>query len=1019
MIKKLIKEKLAKHEALPKEELKRLIKINGIEITDQIINKLLEVKFLNNDMMHMFKKEKHVLIKSFTERKILLKVNINKENLDKIDLTNFVQLKQHKKELIDLVLENQKEVNAEDIINILMKDDRSEQSKQNALIGFKLFKKILISNGYAVHLLEYLRIPFEKYESSEVITIENLIEKLLEQRYFNKNTINLDYEDLLHFFKSVGITKGLKIKVDLINNDSKVNNLNESKYKRALEFKKQSFVASLAETIEDIVKQKATEFVSEIDEETIVTDSEVEDKYKKWTFRNTYHRVIRTDVKIDKQALKKELIKEKKEKEIKNLTSQITQSIIGTIGSIRSSDMFMANYKEIDSYYRGATMPKEVDEYVQLSKNLVFSLTSFQSPWCWKAFCVAVWGIVQLTAGIVITALPIFGPISLHLGSVLMSEGVSDVLFAMQNAGNITWNSYFTHKFWSLLISITCAGIGAYLSRGANVAHLVLDEIAEQGCGLLIRTVCKTVVGELSKSFMNMMVSILSSTFSSLLTDAIFSNLKEFIISQIQNSSEYKQRKETIAISLLKLEKITSQKAVHKILKEKLNETEKDFYDKISNNIVGFINSCSGPLSSQIGQAASNIEFSGLDFDKDARKLTNHQAKKLGNWAKGISIAVKFLSFANAIWDLVVIVGEMISSVDLKIRYKVELEEKKKNSNEVKVENSSTNDFMKRIDYFIFENIAKIVKTSIVSPAFNAVLNHVLKPVYKLIEKSLMKDFTELKRRNLAFGEFKDRLKSNENEKGIGYNEIKEFILHELNKLEVFKSPIKEMDFGKLPKDAKFEVVIDGKKLTLDMSKEEDVKMLKKLGTKGFRILPGDPPRISKPNYISYLNCYLNSIGVDEPLNEWGLKLIAEMEGRQLIIKKPDGPGEIIGKNTGKPPLYYYLEDGYYIPMIKNSDGKFEVVNNLENIGNSCGYETALYLLKREQFLSKNYSPEEADFKAREFLKNPNIREIYIASVVENAKNNQHLQDEYYGRSQEARTDLEGGAKPIKYSKLY
>ena len=95
----------------------------------------------------MFKKEKHVLIKSFTERKILLKVNINKENLDKIDLTNFVQLKQHKKELIDLVLENQKEVNAEDIINILMKDDRSEQSKQNALIGFKLFKKILISNG--------------------------------------------------------------------------------------------------------------------------------------------------------------------------------------------------------------------------------------------------------------------------------------------------------------------------------------------------------------------------------------------------------------------------------------------------------------------------------------------------------------------------------------------------------------------------------------------------------------------------------------------------------------------------------------------------------------------------------------------------------------------------------------------------------------------------------------------------------------------------------------------------------
>ena len=161
----------------------------------------------------------------------------------------------------------------------------------------------------------------------------------------------------------------------------------------------------------------------------------------------------------------------------------------------------------------------------------------------------------------------------------------------------------------------------------------------------------------------------------------------------------------------------------------------------------------------------------------------------------------------------------------------------------------------------------------------------------------------------------------------------------------------------------------------------------------------------------------MNSIDVNEPLNELGLKLIAEMEERQLIIKKPDGTEETIGKNTGKPPLYYYLEDSHYMPMIKNSDGKFEVVNNLENKGKSCGYESALYLLKREQFLSKNYWPEEADIKAREFLKNPNIREIYLASVVKNALNNQHLQDDLYGRSQEARTDLEGGAKPIQYSK--
>ncbi len=1017
MIKKLIKEKFSKIQALPFDELKRLIKINDIEITDEIISKLLDSKFLNKDIMYTFEKEKGVQIKSFTENEILLKDNIKKENLEKIDLTNFNQLKKYKNDLINSIL-NKKEVKAEDLLNILMKDDRSEQSKQNALIGFKLFKKVLISNGYAVRLLEYLKIPFEKYELSEVNKIENSIEKLLEQRYFNKSAIDIDIEELQSFLKSEGIIKGLKIKVDLINNYEKVNNLNESKIKRAFEFKKNSFVNLLTENIENIVKNKVTEMVSEIDEEKLLTESEVNDKQKQWTFRNTYHWVIRTDSEKNREGLKRSLIEDKKEKEIDKLTSLITQSIIGTIGSIRSSDMFMANYKSIELYFQGTNMPKEVDEYVQLSKNLVFSLTSFQSPWCWKAFCIAIWGVVQLTAGIIITAIPIFGPISLHLGSVLMSEGVSDVLFALQNAGNITWKSYFTNKFWSLLLSITCAGIGAYLSSGANVNFTyILDEIAEQGCGIFIRTVSKTIAGELGKGFMNSMVSFLSSTFASLLTDSIFTNLKEFIISQIQNDSEYKKRKETIAASLLKLEKITSQKATNKILSEKLRETEKDFTDKISNNILGFINTCSGPLSCQISQAASVVEFSGIKVDEKTNKLSNDQAKTLANIAQGITVAVKLMNFAKAIWDLAVIVGQMIFSVDLKIKYKIEIEEKKKQSSEKNVENSSKDDFMKKIDNFIFENISRIVKTSIVTPAFNSVLNHVLKPIYTLLEKTLMKDFNELKRRNLAFGEYKERLNKNDNEEGKTYASVKEFILGELNKLEVFKSPIKELDLKNLPKDGKFEVVINNVKKIIDMSKEEDVKELKKLGSYGFRILPGDPPRISKPNFINYLK----SLSVDKPFDEFGLKALADKEKREIIITKSDGSQEVIGEDTGKQPINFFLEKtdendpGHYMPMVKNSEGKLEKVANLENNGNSCGYETTIYLLERERLLSQNYSPEEADIKAREFLKTPNSRENYIASVVKNAINNPNLQEAYYGRSQEQRTDLEGGAK---YRKL-
>ena len=118
------------------------------------------------------------------------------------------------------------------------------------------------------------------------------------------------------------------------------------------------------------------------------------------------------------------------------------------------------------------------------------------------------------------------GPISLHFGSVLISEGTSDIMFAIQNAGNITAKSYFTHKFWSLLISIACAGIGAYLSRGATVGkELVINtagqeitttliyQASKEGSRVMAKAIFKKIVGEITRSLLGLVQSLVTNYF--------------------------------------------------------------------------------------------------------------------------------------------------------------------------------------------------------------------------------------------------------------------------------------------------------------------------------------------------------------------------------------------------------------------------------------------------------------------------------------------------------------------------
>jgi hypothetical protein len=1043
-IKTLLKAEFEKSDALTQAEFANLIKVD--KNAEQMAKRLVEGKYLLEQQMYKFKKVSEEKIKEYIDNKIFLKSTVTKESLKRVHFNNIERLRKIKPKLDELVLRkaNEKVIKAEEVMNLLLENDLDanvEQGKKNAYIGFQLFKKMLIVNGLAMNILEHLAIPLETYETSEVSKIESLIDKMYDSKYFKKEMIELDIEKMLNILRNAKVVRGLKLKIPLLRAAESI------AAKAWQDLKEYAFIVNhhvkeLKEMIEGLIKGKVTEKIEKmVNDGKFMSDEEVEDERKRWTFWNTVHWIKRTEFEKDK----KRIIEEKREEQIEKLTSSLAGSIVDTMGLLKSLEMSMVDYKKLDIYFRGTNMPREVLEYGILSKDMVLTLTEYQSPWCWKAFVIAVWGIVQMTLGALAIAFPVMGPLSLHFGSFLISEGTSDIIYAIQNAGNISFKSYGTHKLVSVIISGFCVGIGAYLSRSASVANVFVEvaeteassiffsQVSKESGRLLAKTIFKKIAGEVCKALLGMVQSIVSNFFGSLMTEAIFNEFKETIISKIQNSHEYLQRKESLGQNLNELQVLIEKPSTKAILNEKFYETELELNDKLNNKIVSLTGQIGGPLASQIGEAAYNTQYSGLEFDPE-KGLTNKQSRRLGQIAHGISIAIRVLNYSNTLLELVTMVNDVVRSIDKKIKFKLEAEQKKKSTSKQskKSEKMDSHEWMNMVDTRIFENIQRKVQNGIVTPTFNIILNHALKPLYKKLEKALMGDFNELKKRSLAYGEYKKGYMNNKEEEGKSYNAIKEFLLSELNKLVTFKSPIAQIDLEKIlkSKDLKLRITIDGKEELLDMSKEEDRNRIRDfIGSMGLRVLPGSPPHISRPNYANYLKALLES---GKQLNKFDLRLIAEKEKRpiQFIDEKGNPIGEPIGPQNGEP-MYFRQEEGdskfsgHFTPMVKNSDGTFTQVKNLTNNHNKCGIETVIYLTQREKCIAQGCSPEEADTRAREYLSNEknDPRHLYLKEVVINAIKNQNLYESYVGRSHErsknGRLIIGGGTSNKKPSSNY
>ena len=194
----------------------------------------------------------------------------------------------------------------------------------------------------------------------------------------------------------------------------------------------------------------------------------------------------------------------------------------------------------MNNILKETNLPREANEFIQDDKDLVISFNKYNSPWSWRATFIMALGCVQICAGCLLTAHPILGPFSYHIGSGLISEGCGDIMFALNNAGNISKSSYLKHKSLSMLITCVCVGIGGYLSRASSVSMVSGKTIQEQavrmgvqfatkeGSFMISRAIAKKAILEIGKCVIDYFKGVATNILSSLTSDFLKQMLRQF-----------------------------------------------------------------------------------------------------------------------------------------------------------------------------------------------------------------------------------------------------------------------------------------------------------------------------------------------------------------------------------------------------------------------------------------------------------------------------------------------------------
>ncbi|RMZ98522.1 translocase subunit seca, partial [Brachionus plicatilis] len=639
----LIKEKLMEDKT---QNQKQITDLDVVKITNHLFEKnilVLEEKF-------KFPNKIQQLIKEF-KNSLCFKQDTNfyniKQLIECIELSDFTKLSEKKEEIIDFFEKKlgntQKNISREEFEEAIFGQNSDEYSYGFLKILLTL-KKVLSS------LDEWLKIDLtsSNLDENEIIEMNNIVLDLANLEFFTKQNLNLiPLNSLIEYFTGEKVVK-----------------------EKSFIFKYQLSPEKMAKELRDNIKSYAQKHVSKLIDKYIengqyLTETDLKD------LKSTTDKILKENIlRYSEKEILENIKKKTRSDDIEEMIKYIESSLMDTIGVLRLNEKCYITCNLLNSILKETNLPREIQEFIQDGKDLVISFNKYNSPWSWKAACIMALGVGQIIAGCLLTAFPILGPFSFHIGSGLISEGCGDITFALNNAANITTTSYFKHKAISMLITCVCVGIGGYLSRASSASivngktiqeqtvRLGNNYVSKEGPFMISKAITKKVMLESGKSvidyFKGVAVNILSSLTPEFMKQML-RQLFEKIISIIRIDKSYNNLLDNLGSKIEILSDIVKKKSYRQstkqILDEKLQESIQQHSDQLNNRIENILGQIAGPLSSQIREASTLVQYSGLKAIDN--QLGNSSAYFLSTILSSIDQTMKCIKAFNIVFDLI------------------------------------------------------------------------------------------------------------------------------------------------------------------------------------------------------------------------------------------------------------------------------------------------------------------------------------------------------------------------------
>jgi tetratricopeptide (TPR) repeat protein len=344
--------------------------------------------------------------------------------------------------------------------------------------------------------------------------------------------------------------------------------------------------------------------------------------------------------------------------DIKLLDQKIAAYVDQVVGSLKSSAGYLKVYEsltfglqDLNESLDLETIPPEITQFQELNFDKVLQMNEYRSRFDPRAMVVALFGLVQIAAGIAIGIAS--GGLLMNISLGLVSEGIGDILFA-SIAGltkTFSWQSYAKMKAISLTLAILSMGTDfAALSRGLKVTVDASDSVAI-AAGTAIRsskTFGKASITMATKKVLTESGKRLAVQVSSRVAGLIVDEGLDNIINEFSLTIKHKIKSHSdLASKVANLKEVMSS-----IYRRAGEEKATVLIRKVETEILGHLG-----YAEVVANIAAVMEKISACVDKELKKvmhqLPNSEAIKTGEMIlKIISHILKGLEMASELADL-------------------------------------------------------------------------------------------------------------------------------------------------------------------------------------------------------------------------------------------------------------------------------------------------------------------------------------------------------------------------------